>query len=119
MGWIITTTECCGSICAKITHSETFERFWMHDEKAWWQWAQEEDDKKGRKIKWLAWLKMLLKKLKDMIDEGILSQSEAEQMLKDWLKDNPDPLPDGIDVSEEFTKMPIPVRIPVPAEREA
>lgn len=119
MSWKIRTDECCATLCAKFIENGAV-MFWIHDVPAWVRWAEENDRKKSDKIRWDAWFKMILKKLKDLVDDGILTAEQAETLLKEWLRDHPDPEPaeQGIDVTEEF-KRPIPVKLPerAPAEQ--
>lgn len=61
--------------------------------------------------------------LQDAVKRGFLTAEEAEQLLREWLEENPDPEPaeePGIDVTKELEAVgkPIPVLLPERVEVE-
>lgn len=112
---------CCGSSCAKyyedgyMTHHERYYGEWYIKYGHAPMFSEEEDI-----AAWHAKREALLKLLKKLVEEGKLTQEQADAELAQWEKENPNPDPEEqpINVTEEFER-PIPVTIPERIEREA
>jgi hypothetical protein len=123
----IQASHCCGNSCATVYVFEgdhivsfTKENDWGEDYAKWMGSPIGSPEEKIHE--WKSWLAAVKKALAVAVEDGEITQEEADQALREWLKNhpNPDPAEQPIDVTEEYRKMqPIPVKVPERVERES
>lgn len=121
---VIRTMHCCGTLCTYIYSVDEWGHWKQIDvqrnRKDWLRWERELNEKNAKKIEWKAWHNDVIKSLKELIAEGFITEEQAKKAYEEWLLDNPNPDPEeeAYDVTEEFARRPIRIKLPERAERE-
>ena len=110
---------CCGAMCAKFFEIDGWrEEKTYHEhasQEAYERWRDTPSDSLEEKIaEFYGLLEALKTLLKKLVEDGKLTQAQADAELEKWLRNNPNPDPEAqpINVTEEFKKVQRRVYVP-------
>lgn len=120
----IVSGDCCGQHCMDLylagDHFTKLAKGFPDDDKATEAMRYHEDDTEEEHAEWAMRLSAVKDAIRHALRDRKITQEEADQILADWLEDNPEPgVPEEepINVTEEFERSQ-PVRIEVAETHE-